>query len=264
MVSVERRPTMKKRFTAAAVSLAAFLLVGAVFASGQEIAKFASTAPGLDEVSFVFLGYSAVLVRAADQTFAVDPANLLVEEDMAALKDAGLKLVLYTHGHGDHFSLPTAVAIQQATGAVIAAEPGVAKQLQGKIPADKLISVEAGKSFTVGKLAVDPVAGVHVGPIVLFRIRIGDVTIFHGGDSNAVPLSAYPSRLAFLPTGRPSPTASPDAALRMASDLKPGTVVVFHGSEAQHAEFKDKMNSAYPDVAVVVPEPGKLSKIVLR
>jgi L-ascorbate metabolism protein UlaG (beta-lactamase superfamily) len=264
MTSVKRRQTMKKRSIGAAVSLAASLVIAAVPSPGQDIGKFASTVPGPDQAAFVFLGYSAVLIRTADQVIAVDPAHLLNEEDMAALKSAGLKLVLYTHGHGDHFSPPTALGIFKATGAVIAAEPGVASQLRGKIPADKLITAETGKSFTVGKIAVDCVAGEHIGPIVLFRIRIGDIAVFHGGDSNSVPLTAYPSRLAFLPTGQPSPTASPEAALRMASDLKPGTVVVFHGSDAQHAEFKEKMKSAHPDVQVIVPEPGKMMTVTLR
>ena len=50
----------------------------------------------------------------------------------------------------------------------------------------------------------------------------------------------------------------------MASDLKPESVVVFHGSDAQYAEFQEKMKKAFPETAVLVPEAGKLSKLVLR
>ncbi len=244
--------------------LAALLAAAAVASPTQDIADFASTVPGPDEVAFVFLGYSGILVRTGDQVIAVDPANLLAEEDMPALKRAGLKLVLYTHGHGDHFHFPTALQLWKSTGAVLAAEPSVAGQLRGKVPAEGLITAEPGKTFTVGDISVDCVEGEHIGPIVLFRIRIGDMTLFHGGDSNAVPLSDYPSQVAFLPTGQPSPTASPEAAFRMASDLKPQAVVVFHGSEDQHAEFKEKMASGHPNVSVIVPEPGKTMTITLH
>ncbi len=255
---------MKSEPFHAALAIALSLVLAALPSEAQDIGKFASTVPGQDEVVFVYLGFSGVLIRTADQTIAVDPANLLVDEDMAALKASGLKLVLYTHGHGDHFSAATALEVQQATGAVIAAEPSVARQLQGKVPADKLIFAQPGKSFTVENISVDSVEGEHVGPITLFRIVIGGLRIFHAGDSNHVPLSSYPAELAFLPTGRPSPTASPEAAFRMASDLKPRTVAIFHGSDAQYAEFKEKMATAFPDVTVVVPEPGKMAKIALR
>jgi L-ascorbate metabolism protein UlaG (beta-lactamase superfamily) len=259
-----RRPIMKHQSVLTALSLIGALVLAAVPSPAQDIGKFASTVPGPNEVTYVFLGYSGILVRVADQAVAVDPADLVIEEDLPALKTAGLRLILYTHGHGDHFFPPTAIALQKATGAVVAAEASVARQLQGKVPADKLISAEPGKSFTVGKITVDSVAGIHVGPIVLFRIGIGGVRIFHAGDSNYVPLTSYPSELVFLPTGRPSPTASPDAAFRMASDLKPQAVAVFHGSDAQHAEFKKKMEAALPDITVMIPEPGKLSRIVIR
>lgn len=255
---------MKHRPICMTLSLAAALAIAALPSPGQSIQEFASTVPEPNEATFVFLGFSGVLVRVADQAIAIDPADLLIDKDLAALEKAGLKLVLYTHGHGDHFSARTAIEIQQATGASIAAEPGVARQLQGKIPSDKLIVAENGKTFTVGKISVDAVAGIHVGPIILYRIRVGDISLFHGGDSNYVPLSALPSDLAFLPTGRPSPTASPDAAFRMASDLKPEAVAVFHGSEAQHAEFMMKMKTAFPDITVLVSEPGKMSKFVLN
>ena len=41
--------------------------------------------------------------------------------------------------------------------------------------------------------------------------------MFHAGDSGYVQVKDYPSDLAFLPTGSPSPTASPEYALKLAS-----------------------------------------------
>jgi L-ascorbate metabolism protein UlaG (beta-lactamase superfamily) len=64
--------------------------------------------------------------------------------------------------------------------------------------------------------------------------------------------------LAFLPAGDPSPTASPDDALKMAQDLKPRVVVAIHGSEAQYRELAKKIKSALPGTEVIIPVPMKL------
>jgi glyoxylase-like metal-dependent hydrolase (beta-lactamase superfamily II) len=73
-----------------------------------------------DEVAFVYLGYSAVLVRTAKGTLIIDPADLLSVEDMGHFKGKKVDAILYTHGHGDHFEAGVAAALHKATGAVIA------------------------------------------------------------------------------------------------------------------------------------------------
>jgi L-ascorbate metabolism protein UlaG (beta-lactamase superfamily) len=102
-----------------------------------------------------------------------------------------------------------------------------------------------------------------VGPIVLFHMTAGGIGLFHGGDSNYVPLKNLSTGLAFLPAGHPSPTASPDAALKMAHDLKPRIVVLFHGSDGQYQDFKIRARTVLPGVEVIIPEPMKLYTVKL-
>ena len=233
-------------------------------AAGQDLAGFCSATPGPQEVLVFYLGYSGVIIRTAESTVIIDPADLLLAGDIEKLKPLGVDLIFYTHGHGDHFALATALELFKATQAYVAAEPSVASQLRGKITPSRLLSAGAGKTLNAGKLKLDLVEGQHIGPIQLIRIQASDIRIFHGADSGYVPLSAFPADVAFLPTGSPSPTASPEAAFRMASDLKPQAVVVFHGSAAQNAEFEKKVRAGLKETTVVIPEPGKMVKITLR
>jgi L-ascorbate metabolism protein UlaG (beta-lactamase superfamily) len=69
--------------------------------------------------------------------------------------------------------------------------------------------------------------------------------------------------LAFLPTGDPSPTASPQDAFNMASDLKPSVVVAIHGSSSQSKDFENRIKGAMPNTTVIIPEPFTLKVVSL-
>ena len=245
-------------------ALAGLVAFAPIPAEAQDLAGFCSTTPGPEEVLVFYLGFSGVIIRTAEATIIIDPADLLLASDIEKLKALGVDLLFYTHGHGDHFVLASALEIFKATQAYVAAEPGVAAQLRGKIPPSRLLGAAAGKTLSAGKLRLDFVAGQHVGPILLIRIQAGGIRIFHGGDSGYVPLSGFPADVGILPTGSPSPTASPEAAFRMASDLKPQVVVVIHGSDAQNAEFEKKVRAGLKETKVVIPEAGKMVKVTLR
>jgi L-ascorbate metabolism protein UlaG (beta-lactamase superfamily) len=244
--------------------LAGLVAFSPIPAAAQDLAGFCSATPGPEEVLVFYLSFSGVIIRTAEATIIIDPADLLLASDIEKLKALGVDLLFYTHGHGDHFALDSALEIFKATQAYVAAEPSVAVQLRGKVPPSRLLSAAAGKTLNAGKLRLDLVAGQHVGPILLVRIQAGDIRIFHGGDSGYGPLLDFPADVAILPTGRPSPTASPEAAFRMASDLKPQVVVVVHGSDAQNAEFEKKVRAGLKETTVVIPEPGKMVKVTLR
>jgi len=205
------------------------------------------------EVAFIYLGYSGVVFRTSKQAVIVDPADLLKDDEMRELRD--VHLLLFTHGHGDHYKPDTALGIFRSTGAPILAESGVANDLRGKIPSDKLIAASPKKAYTFGEIHVDVVQGIHRGPIDLYRISVGGLRVFHAGDSGYVPVRDYPSDLVFLPTGSPSPTASPEYALKMALELKPSVAVAIHGSKEQSREFEAKMRDKMPNTSVMVAEP---------
>ncbi len=216
-----------------------------------------------NEAGFVFLGFSGVVVRTSKRTIIIDPADMLKAEDLKALKEKKVDLVLFTHSHSDHYTLKDTINIFKETGAPVVAERVVAMELGGKIPAGKLITAAPGKTYTFGEIKVNVIEGRHVGPINLYQIRIGNLSLFHGGDSGYVSLKDYPSDLAFLPTGNPSPTASPQDAFNMASDLKPSAVVCIHGSAGQNKDFENRIKRAMPNTTVIIPEPFALKVVSL-
>ena len=249
---------------------AGFLLMPAGEAIGagqlnyQALNNLASASLKTNEVGFMFLGSSTVIIKVADQLILVDPADYFDAKALEALKPGGVNVVFYTHGHGDHFKLDEAVKLYERFKPFVICEPSIVAQFQQKIPDEKMISATPDKSFTAGKITVDAISGKHPGGIVLYRMTVEGVTLFHGGDSGYVPLGGYPSQLAFLPAGGASPTASPGDAVRMVSDLKPQTAVIFHGDDKQYAAFKSQISQAYPKIKVIVPKANALNKVTIE
>jgi L-ascorbate metabolism protein UlaG (beta-lactamase superfamily) len=244
-----------------------------IFTSGMipapaetDLEKLFSTPLPDKNIAYMSLTFSGVIVRTPAGTIIVDPADLLAETDFAVLKKNGIQAVLYTHGHGDHFAAGTARRLALETGATIVADPAVAAALQkaGGIAPDKLIAVQAGQSVKTGGFTIQPITGKHIGPITLFHVQSGSVSFFHGGDSAYVPLGKFKADIAFLPTGAPSPTASPDAALQMALDVRPQAVVLMHGSDAQNTDFVNKAKAGLPGAAIENPDPFKFRVLALK
>ena len=93
--------------------------------------------------------------------------------------------------------------------------------------------------------------------LAVFYLGVSGViarTVFHGGDSGYVPLKDYASDEAFLQVGRMSPTASPENAFKMATDIKPKVAVAIHGSEKQKLEFQNKIQESMPQTSVLIME----------
>lgn len=227
----------------------------------DSVRKLFSLPLGRGEAAFLYLGYSGVILRGMGRTVAFDVANLLKGEEIGALES--LDLLLFTHGHGDHYKSGETLEIFRATGAQILAESSVARDLRGKVPLDKLTTAEPGKTYSIGDFEITAISGIHRGPINLYQVKMVGSSVFHGGDSGYVSVREYPADLAFLPTGRPSPTASPEDALRMAMDIKPKVAVAIHGSAAQSNEFKKRVEEKIPETTVIIPEPYKPEKVVL-
>ncbi len=219
----------------------------------EEIGSFFALELSENQVAVIYLGASGILARTSKLSVLIDAAGFLKDDETAALKE--VNLLLFTHSHLDHFSSGKTLKLFKKTKAPILAEAKVADKLKGNIPSEKLTSAVSGQTYVYGDLMVKAVQGVHRGPIMLFQIKMGDLLVFHAGDSGYVPLKDYQSQLAFLPTGRWSPTSSPENAFKMASELKPNVVVVIHGSKGQHKEFENLLKEKMPQTKAIVPMP---------
>ena len=227
----------------------------------DEIGRFFASPLQKNELAIFYLDASGFIIRSLNQAVLIDPAGMLKDDEVTAMK--AVNLVLFTHDHLDHFSSVKTEAIFKATGAPVLAEPKVANKLKGKIPADKLVSAEHGKTYTLGGVNATAIQGIHRGPIILYQIKMDGVTLFHGGDSGYVSLKDYPSQTAIVPVGRMSPTASPENALRMVADVKPDVAITMHGSDKQKRQFEQKVTEAMPQTSVLIMAPYTMKTVLI-
>lgn len=227
----------------------------------EEIGKFFALGLSENQIAVMYFGASGILARTSKQSVLIDAAGFLKDDEAAALKE--VNLLLFTHSHMDHFSEGKTLKLFKTTGAPILAEAKVADKLKEKIPDDKLTNAMSGQTYAYGDLTVKAVQGVHSCPIMLFQVKMGNLLMFHAGDSGYVPVKDYQSQLAFLPTGRWSRTASPENAFKMASELKPSVVVVMHGSKGQHKKFENMIKLKMPQTKVIIPAPYAYQTIEL-
>ena len=191
-----------------------------------------------------------------------------------------LDAIFIPHDHGDHFDPDTTVAMQAKTGSFVIADSTSASMLTDKIPKDKLITIKANEQITTSGITVDALAAEHPTktPLV-YIIELDGFRIFYGSDSGFVEdLKNIKSRVhvAIVPTGDPSPTASPQDAFEMTKATNPYVVIPMHGDPAQMQEFSSLVEGSDMQTTVtipssleiiipseVVPEFGILSVVVL-
>ena len=227
----------------------------------REINSFFNLPLKKDELALLYLDVSGFVARSFSKTVLFDPAGMLKEDEVKALKT--VNLVLFTHDHLDHFSSGATQAIFKATGASIISEAKVAAKLKSKIPADKNVSAQSSKTYSFGDLTAIAIEGIHRGPIMLYQLKMDGIALFHGGDSGYVNLKDYPSQVAIVPVGRMSPTASPENAFKMISDIKPSFAITMHGSGKQKQQFERKVKEAIPQTEVIIMEPYTVKTISL-
>jgi L-ascorbate metabolism protein UlaG (beta-lactamase superfamily) len=204
------------------------------------VGEFLSSSLGKREVSFLYLGYAGIILRMEGGVVAFDVANLLGSAEIAAVSK--LDLLFYTHSHSDHYNRAPTRKLVKGTDVHIVAQQQVAEDLSGRVPPDRLTVAEPGKTISVAGFEVDVVEGVHPRPISIGRIKKGDLSVFHAGDSGYVPVRRYAAQVAFLPTGRPSPSCSPESALDFTLDLRPRVAVAMHGHKTQLTKFSTEIS----------------------
>jgi len=196
------------------------------------------------------------LLRTSNHAIAIDPSSLLLE-DIDSLDR--LDVIFITHDHGDHFDPDTTIAMQTKTGSFVIADSTSASMLSGKIPEDKLIQIKSNEQMTTSEITVDAFAAEHPTKTpLIYIIEFDGFRIFHGSDSGFVEdLKNIESRVhvAMVPTGDPSPTASPQVAFEMTKATNPYVVIPMHGNPQQIQEFSNLVEGSDLQATVIIPSP---------
>jgi L-ascorbate metabolism protein UlaG (beta-lactamase superfamily) len=212
------------------------------------------------EVVVMWLGAGApsgMLLKNHEKVVLIDPANKITGDAMQRLQQ--LDILLITHEHSDHFSSSAVIAIQSKTGAIVVVNPGSFDALSGSLPSDKLVRITSGDTQVLSGIGVTAIASIHPADQPLtYILTFSDFSAFHGSDSGFNPaLSGYKgkAKLAMVPTGGASPSASPEQALQMVKALDPSDVIPMHGSTDSNDRLGALLAQQMPNVHYVVPQP---------
>jgi|YelNatPaOPRAMG01_1025707.scaffolds.fasta_scaffold11130_3 L-ascorbate metabolism protein UlaG (beta-lactamase superfamily) len=227
----------------------------------MSVKELFSTPLAENEVSILFFGYSGVIVRTSTEALAFDLADLIGFRDIQDIER--LNAILYTHSHYDHYHSRTAEHLFKRTNAPLIIDRSMYNDVLKFAPKEKVYVADPNKQITIGEIVVSPVKGRHVGPITLYHVKLKHFSMFHGADSAYIPLKKLIAELALLPTGEPSPTASPEDAFEMVKDLKPKVVAVFHGSEYQHDKLRENIMKNMPQTQFITLEKRKIFKFTI-
>ncbi len=215
-----------------------------------------------DEFAFIYFGWAGILLKAKQRIIAFDLCEYILKKKNVE-KITTLDLQLNSHIHGDHFDIGSTKLFFQQTGAKMIVDPQIFEELKNEVPNEALFSASPSKPINVDDFTVNSIKGIHPSPISVFHVKWDSLSVFHGGDSDYVPLENYQADLAFIPTGSPSPSCSPEKGLKMALDIKPTIAVATHGTTTQMEKFKALVTKELPDTAVVIPEKNELIKLTI-
>lgn len=149
---------------------------------------------------------SGIAVKAPDQTvILIDPylsdacyaSHGLVRGAPSPLDGADVRCdaVLASHQHADHLDAESVAALVRDPQAMFIGPPGACEKArsQAGVPESKLTAVRVGDSVSLGAIDVRIVAAHHYVPdeptpdAVGFVIEMGDVSIYHSGDTTYAP-----------------------------------------------------------------------------
>ena len=200
-------------------------------------------------------GYASAgfVIKTFDNIILIDSSSLL-SNDIDSLQK--IDVIFITHDHGDHFNPDSTIQIQKKTGAIVVANPASFSMLTENISSDKLLQILPGEEITFSGFNVHAIPAEHpVENPLLYIIDFDGFRIFHGSDSGFVQeLNEIktPVDVAFVPTGDPSPSASPTNAHDMTEALQATVVIPMHGNPTQMQNF-----------AGLIQESGLLTKVII-
>jgi L-ascorbate metabolism protein UlaG (beta-lactamase superfamily) len=216
-----------------------------------------------NDIAFIFLGYSGILLRSKSLAIAFDPGKNLIQPEVSAIEH--LDLLFFSHNHWDHYKNKEALEIIKQTGTHVVADKISSEELKTSVPPNMITIGESGtnaKTYKINSYEVRALRGIHVGPISQYLVNLEGIKIFHGGDSGYWRQKDMTAEIAFVPVGT-ARTCSPAVALATIMDLSPKLAVPIHGRKQEMKIFKGLMEKVLPEVGVIIPERFKPIKFAI-
>lgn len=203
-------------------------------------------------------GYASAgfVIKTSQNIIVIDPSDLL-SDDLDSLEK--VDAILITHDHGDHFNMDSTIMMQKKTGAYVIANPPAFSVLSEQISSDKLVKMLPNNVNTLDGISITAFLGEHPSEMpLLYVIEVDGFRIFDGSDSAYVDVLKYMDsevHIALVPTGDPSPSASPTDAFEMTKATKPYVVIPMHGSPEQMQRFAEMLEDSELETNVIIPKP---------
>ncbi|MGA1864436.1 MAG: MBL fold metallo-hydrolase [bacterium] len=190
-----------------------------------------------------WLSQSAVKIDAGGQAIYIDPYKLK-REDKA-------DIILITHSHSDHFSIPDISKITTKDTVFIAPEDCV-KDLE-EVEKDNVEVMEPGMKKTIGDILIEAVPAYNVVKTKFhpkankwmgYILTINGIRIYHAGDTEKIPeMKDFTCDIAMFPLGQTYTMNSVKEAAEAAMDVQAKIAIPIHyglyeGTEADAQEFK--------------------------
>jgi len=225
------------------------------------LSSFYETDSKPGEIAIMWLGNhqqghasAGFVVKTSENVLVFDPSNLL-SDDLDSLQK--VDVILITHDHGDHFNADSTITMQKKTNALVIANPPAFSILSGEISSDKLVEMIPNNVVNLDEIKVRSFLAEHPSEMpLLYEIEVDGFRIFHGSDSGYVDALKYIEsgvHIAFVPTGDPSPTASPSDAFEMTKATKPYVVIPMHGTPEQMQKFAEIVKDSEIQTNVIIP-----------
>ena len=221
---------------------------GAIMAQESQMRLDGDRIPTADgEIVIHPVDHASLLIGYGDQVIYVDPVG------GAALYE-GLPAptaILITHGHGDHYDVPTLEAI--AGDAPIITNPDVFDQLPEGLKANAT-ALANGEDGTLNGIAVSAIAAHNTTPDRMnyhpvgvgngYLITLGDKVVYVAGDTEPTEamLALTDIDVAFLPMNLPY-TMTPEQALEAINTFTPAIVYPYHYGDSDLSVLEAGINA---------------------
>ena len=216
--------------------MAALPLVGMVRAWAQEETMGDTVPTSGGDLIIHPVDHASLVLEWGEDVIYVDPVggSTLYE----ALPEP--TAILITHGHGDHFDLPTLEAI--AGDAVLVTNGDVFDQLPEALQANAT-AMANGETGSVGTIPVRAIAAHNITedrmqyhPVGVgngYVLTFGDVQVYIAGDTEPTEdmLALTDIDIAFLPMNLPY-TMTPEQAVEAINTFRPAVVYPYHHGES--------------------------------